>query len=139
MAKWIGITFGIAQAIAGAGNDRVIPLLKQVYTDYIGDSREKVVCVLRDYRTLVLGKGGKEKVNFSMKDVVKQLAKEGYSVKDIMAIAHNHPKFDRQFSDEDRDMYNKFRQFGFNGRFLLYYPERGLIYEDKDLYKGDKK
>lgn len=109
----------------------LILTLKKEYSDWQGNRIEKLVFLCRDGQVVRFAGNSTNRVSVRLADIIKALARTGNTLASVSAVVHNH-KWPDDFSEEDRSLLRALRKYGFQGRFLVYYPERRIIKELTD-------
>jgi len=121
---------------SGVSHDRIpdaklIQILKKEYSDWEGNKTEKLIFICLDGQTFQFRGGGQNKISIKLADLIRTLARNGNSLMSVLAVVHNH-KWPDGFSEEDKAFLKTLRQYGFRGKFLIYYPEKCRIRELTD-------
>ncbi len=109
----------------------LIQILKKEYSDWEGNRTEKLIFICQDGQILQFRGDGRNKISVKLADIIRTLARNGNSLASVSVVAHNH-KWPDDFSEEDKALFRTLWQYGFRGRFLVYYPEKGRIKELMD-------
>lgn len=113
-------------------NADLIQILKKEYSDWEGNKAERLFFICRDRQIFQFrSNNGKNRVSVKLADIIRTLARNGNNLGTVWAVVHNH-KWPEDFSEEDRKLLKILRDYGFQGKFLIYYPEKGRIRELTD-------
>lgn len=94
---------------------------------------EVVYFIMKDGQPFRVSSGGVKSIHVPIEELKKRLKneKEGYEIKDIAIVIHNH-RTKRRFSSADWKFYRDLKHQGFNGRFLMYCHMTNKVYDIKD-------
>lgn len=97
---------------------------------------EIVYFIMEDGQPFRVGSGGVRSIYVPIEELKKRLKneKEGYEIKDIAIVIHNH-RTKRKFLSADWKFYRDLKRRGFNGRFLLYCHRTEKVYDIEEKKK----
>lgn len=108
-------------------NDSFKPFFKEPY--------ETLVVIFFDGRCLLLSERNVDAVGVSAQALNDLFHELRYQMEDVAIFVHNHLKPTR-FSPQDKRFCHRLVRYGFQGKFLVYFPSRNKTIEYK--YKKGK-
>lgn len=94
---------------------------------------EIIYFIMKDSQPFRVSSGGVTNTHVPIEELSKRLKneEEGYEIKDIAIVIHNHHT-GRRFSPADWTFYRDLKHRGFNGRFLMYCHKTKEVYNIED-------
>lgn len=111
--------------------DYLLMLAKKEWADWEGDKNEKIIFICENGEVVRFKSDSRNKVAIKLPNLLKALARAGGSMGSVEAVIHAHV-WPRDFSEDDVQMYRTLVKYGFRGKFMVYYPERGILKSLKD-------
>lgn len=111
------------------------------YTDdslrpFFKESIEILMFTLNDGRCMLFSELSEDNVGVAVGQLNDLLKKWGYRMGDVAIVVHNHLK-PLWFSPRDKKLCHRLVRYGFQGKFLVYFPSRNKTIEYE--YKKFKK
>jgi len=100
---------------------------------------EIVYFIMKDRQPFQVSSGRVKSIHVPIEELKKRLKneEEGYEIKDIAIVIHNH-RTKARFLEADWKFYRDLKRRGFNGRFLMYCHRTKITYDIEDNKKGGK-
>jgi len=111
---------------ASFAEDHLLMLSKKEWADWEGNKFEKIIFICGNDEVVRFKSDSKNRITIKLPELLKGLARAGNSLATVEAVIHAHI-WPQGFSEDDIQMYRTLCKYGFKGKFMVYYPERGIL------------
>jgi len=137
MKKAMLLVLSVFVAVAAFAQDKRVWLYnyQPKFEEIFREPFEVLAIYTQDGKTITITNYLEDKVNVTMEEISKYLDIVGSDLASIQIVVHNH-LLPSRWSFRDKRFYQKLKEEGFKGQFILYFPWNNSVKYMDELNKG---